>query len=93
MPSELIEIAQAYLPWLIDRGDFARAGVIAGRTAGWAERDYDAALLQLRLQHALGNLAGWRNALARARTLAGERRVPEALLQAPVARGQGASDA
>jgi len=93
VPSELIEIAQAYLPWLIDRRDFERAGVIAGRTAGWAERDYDAALLQLRLQHALGNLAGWRNALARARSLAGERRVPEALLQAPLARAQGASDA
>ncbi len=93
VPSELVEIAQAYLPWLIDRRDFARAGVIAGRTAGWAERDYDAALLQLRLQQALGHLAGWRNALARARTLAGERRVPEVLLQAPVARGPGASDA
>ncbi|ANB19664.1 winged helix-turn-helix domain-containing protein [Dokdonella koreensis] len=83
VPAELIEIADAYLPWLIREGDLARAGVLAGRTAGWAGRDYEAALLQLRLQHALGNLTGWRNALARARTLAGERVVPAELLRAP----------
>lgn len=87
VPVELVEVADAYLPWLIAAGDGARAGVLAGRVGGWAEADHAAALLQLRFQHAFGNADGWRNALVRARANAGERPIPDALAQPPAARG------
>jgi hypothetical protein len=50
---------------------------------GWAARDYGAALVQLRLYHALGEPTAWASALAQARRLAGERRIPDGLLAAP----------
>jgi tetratricopeptide (TPR) repeat protein len=87
VPAELVEVAGAYLPWLIAAGDGARASVLAGRIGGWAEADHAAALLQLRFQHAFGNADGWRNALVRARANAGERPLPDALVQAPARRG------
>ena len=87
VPAELVEVAQAYLPWLVAQGDGARASVLAGRVGGWAEADHAAALLQLRFQHALGNADGWRNALVRARDNAGERRIPDGLEQPPAPRG------
>src|SRR5690606_22052736 len=87
VPAELVEVAQAYLPWLVAGNDGARASVLAGRVGGWAEADHAAALLQLRFQHALGNADGWRNALVRARANAGERRIPAVLEQPPAPRG------
>ena len=87
VPAELVEVAQAYLPWLLESGDLARAGVIAGRVGAWAEHDHAAALLQLRYQHALGHPDGWRSALVRARSTAGERQIPASLESAPAARG------
>lgn len=87
VPAELVEVAEAYLPWLLAAGDGARASVLAGRVGGWAEADHAAALLQLRFQHALGNADGWRNALVRARANAGERAIPAGLEQPPDPRG------
>ncbi len=87
VPAELVEVAQAYLPWLLEAGELARAGVIAGRVGGWAEHDHAAALLQLRYQHALGHADGWRSALVRARSTAGERQIPAALERPPAGRG------
>lgn len=88
VPLHLLQVAQVYVPWLLAgeparRSDRDRALVVADRLADYAERDYEAALLQLRVQWALGSPAGWRTALVRARSLAGERRVPAELLVAP----------
>ena len=58
-----------------------------GRVAPWAEHDYDSALLQVRLYHALGQRGPWAKALAQARALAGERDLP-----ADVARCRRATD-
>ncbi len=82
----MLWVAQAYAGWLIRNGDLAGASAVAGGVAGWARRDYDAALLQLQLQHALGTQAPWQAALERARLLAGERRIPAELERAPAPR-------
>ena len=54
-----------------------------GRVARWADRDFDCALLQAGLYHALGQRATWQTALARARSLAGERTIPASLQNPP----------
>jgi hypothetical protein len=53
-----------------------RALSVADRVSPYADRAYGAALLQLRVYLALGPQSAWRAALARARSLAGERRLP-----------------
>ena len=68
---------------LIEHGQLADAAALAGRIGAWAENDYDCALLQLRLAHALGERGAWENALANARRLAGERKIPAELAVAP----------
>ncbi len=79
VPEDLLEVCGSYAQWLIRGGDLARAGAVAARVASWAPRSYDAALLQLRLYHALGQPAPTRNAMAQVRRLAGERVLPPAL--------------
>jgi DNA-binding winged helix-turn-helix (wHTH) protein/tetratricopeptide (TPR) repeat protein len=79
IPAEIATTVAAYGPWLIERGRLAEAGALVGRVAPWADRDYDCALLQLRLYHALGQRELWASALATARSLAGDRRIPAEL--------------
>ena len=79
IPAEIATTIAAWVPWLIERGRLAEAGALVGRVAPWADRDYDCALLQLRLYHALGQRELWNSALATARGLAGERRIPAEL--------------
>lgn len=86
VPEDLLQASSAYAIWLLEQKDLSRAAVVAGRVAGAANRDYRAALLQLHLYHALGNVDAWRNAVARVRALAGERDIPAGLLTAPVSR-------
>jgi len=72
-------VAAAAVPWgkaLIARGELERAAIVAGRIARYAETDYESALLQAHLYAALGEHDPWQAALLRARTLAGERRIP-----------------
>lgn len=83
IPIDLLLIAQGYADWLASHLDPVRAGVLAERLGAWADHDYDAALQQLRLYHALGQNAAWRSALDRCRRNAGERKVPAALLEPP----------
>jgi hypothetical protein len=56
---------------------------VAERVSAWAPHNYDAALVQVRLYHALGQTGAWHAALERAQSLAGERIVPPGLAQAP----------
>ncbi|MDC8012667.1 winged helix-turn-helix domain-containing protein [Tahibacter soli] len=83
IPIDLVAVAQGYTRWLATHLDPVRAGVLAERLGAWADHDYDAALLQLTLYHALGQNAAWRSALDRCRRTAGERAIPAALAQAP----------
>ncbi|MEP7042062.1 MAG: transcriptional regulator [Dokdonella sp.] len=83
IPLDLREVARVYVDWLIRQGELARAGAVAERVAGWTTTDYDSALLQLRVHHALGDAELWRSALTRAQALAGERAIPAELQTAP----------
>lgn len=88
VPLHLLEVTESYVPWLLRAGlrgipDPDRAVVVADRLARYAEQDYRAALLLLRVWHAVGYRAAWRTALGRARSLAGERQIPQELLTPP----------
>lgn len=85
VPADLLAVAASYAGWLLTGGDGAEAAVAAGRVAAWARTDFDAALVQLRVQRALGHRPAWQAALAQAQSLAGERSVPPDLSQAPAA--------
>lgn len=82
-PASLAQVVVAYGTQLLDAGEIAPATRVIGRVAQWAERDFDCALLQVRLYHALGQPEPWRRALAAAQSLAGERRIPATLALAP----------
>jgi len=79
-------VIESYVPALIEHDRLADAAALAGRIGAWAADDFDCALLQLRLAHALGERTGWETALANVRRLAGERSIPPPLLVAPTAR-------
>jgi DNA-binding winged helix-turn-helix (wHTH) protein/tetratricopeptide (TPR) repeat protein len=82
IPFDLVRVVAGYTQFLLRHGLDTEAGVVAERIAGWAERDYTASLVQLSVYHAIGSEA-WRSALARTRTLAGERKIPAVLIQPP----------
>jgi DNA-binding winged helix-turn-helix (wHTH) protein len=79
IPIDVREAVEAYSAWQVRNGDLAGASAAAERVAGWAARDYGSALVQLRVQRALGDETLWRSALTRALALAGERVVPAEL--------------
>jgi DNA-binding winged helix-turn-helix (wHTH) protein len=79
IPLDIREAADADAAWLVASGDLAGASAAAERVAGWAARDYGSALVQLRIQRAIGDENLWSGALARALALAGERAIPAAL--------------
>jgi DNA-binding winged helix-turn-helix (wHTH) protein/tetratricopeptide (TPR) repeat protein len=90
IPQEIAAAVDAYARWRLDRGQTAEAGGLAGRTAPWAEQDFQLALLQVALYARLGQHEQWEMALARARALAGERPIPAELL-APLPPGPAAA--
>ena len=72
-------VATAAVAWgeaLIARGELERAAIVAGRVSRYVETDYASALLSARLYRAIGERDAWQAALAHARSLAGERRIP-----------------
>src|SRR4029079_5105745 len=72
-PYDVGSVTASFGPWLIAHGDLREAGDVIGRVAPWAGQDYDAALMQVRLFHALGQPGAWKQALAEARAPAGQR--------------------
>jgi DNA-binding winged helix-turn-helix (wHTH) protein len=76
IPAEWLLAAERQATWLLSRGKAEQASAVAGRATAWAERDFGAALLAARLHAALGQTQAAQAALAQARRLAGERRVP-----------------
>lgn len=83
VPLDLLEVAKDYAPWLLRHHDTVEASAVIERIAAWTRQDYEAALLQLRLYHALGQRDAWQAALVRTRALAGERKLPDDLVIAP----------
>jgi DNA-binding winged helix-turn-helix (wHTH) protein/tetratricopeptide (TPR) repeat protein len=86
VPADVGLVTDAFGPWLLAHDRLHQAGDVIGRVAPWAARDYDSALLQVRLFHALGEPAAWSKALAQARELAGERKLPPDLVAPPPPR-------
>ncbi|HEY0178013.1 MAG TPA: hypothetical protein VGC30_00080, partial [Dokdonella sp.] len=80
LPSTIAAVAEAYVPWLLERGRLAEAAAQVGRVGVWADRDFDCALLRLRLARAQGAAEFERAAAADALRLAGERPIPRELL-------------
>jgi DNA-binding winged helix-turn-helix (wHTH) protein/tetratricopeptide (TPR) repeat protein len=82
-PAEILEVVLSWGGALIDAGDLERAGAVVGRVARWSVGDFASSVLEARLYLALGRDDAWREALARAQKLAGERPVPAFALRAP----------
>lgn len=83
-PQVMLLMAESYTQWLIAHSDLEQAAVVVGRVSPWVDKNYTAALVQLRLYHAMGETTAWRLALERARALAGQRSIPPELLDSPV---------
>lgn len=88
VPSHVLQVVESYVPWLLTVGPHGapnpeRVIVVAERVSGYVDRDYAAALVQLRVYHAVGRPSAWRKALNRAHALAGERQIPSQLQIAP----------
>jgi len=89
VPMLVAEAVTAYGDYLIARHDLERASAVVGQIARWADSDYGCAVLLARLYRALGQHDAWQGALARARSLSGERVLPDELNAPP---GTGMAD-
>lgn len=83
LPWDRLRIAEAYVPWLIARGQLDRAAELVGLLGDVTYRNFDAALLEVRLYQATHQRAAWQAALDRADALAGERPIDPALREFP----------
>jgi predicted Zn-dependent protease len=79
VPMHLVAVVLSYAEALIAEGALDDAAAIVGQVSAMAASDFDCALLTARLHQALGNRVAWRDAVAHARALAGERRMPPAI--------------
>ena len=78
IPLDIGAVAIGWGERLLDAGELDHASAVLGRVARWAEVDFACSVAQARLYRALGREQPWREALARAQALAGERPVPPA---------------
>ncbi|VXC04483.1 conserved hypothetical protein [Luteimonas sp. 9C] len=92
VPEEVAQAVYAGTTWLLAHDDRAEATALVGRIAPWARQDFDLALLQTRLLHAIGQVDAWSIALQDAKRLAGERVIPAALQTPPALPPRGAAD-
>lgn len=79
VPRHVAVVANSYGNALISDGAIDEAAAVVGQVAAWADSDFDCALLTARLHRAIGNRSAWERAMANARTLAGERRIPDSI--------------
>jgi len=79
VPATIAAIAIDHAQYLLANGRKDEANVVAARIAPWADNDFECALLQLRVAHALGAAAAWSIRLEQAQRLAGERVLPPEL--------------
>ena len=78
VPRAIATVAASYVPWLIGQQRTADAAALVGRLGDWAERDFDCAMLRLRVADAQDDPGFRRDARAAAQRLAGERPVEPA---------------
>lgn len=87
IPQRLLRVVESYVGWLLDQADPRvredRVLRAVERIAEYADRDYGAAMVRLRVYRALGPPAAGKSALEGAKTLAGERPVPADLQPPP----------
>jgi DNA-binding winged helix-turn-helix (wHTH) protein/tetratricopeptide (TPR) repeat protein len=83
VPADIAEVVVAYGNALLSAGELARSSTVIGQTARWADTDFQCAMLQARLSHALGKDGAWRVAYDQARVLAGERPIPPEIAVPP----------
>jgi len=76
VPAEIAAVARSHADALFGDRDVQAAALEIGRVSRWAERDFTCAVLEARLYAALGHDEARQAAVARARTLAGERTLP-----------------
>jgi tetratricopeptide (TPR) repeat protein len=76
VPADVALVAASYGDWLLRHGRLHDAGTVIGRVSAWADRDFDCAVLQLRLFDALQQGDARAKALQAATALAGERTIP-----------------
>jgi tetratricopeptide (TPR) repeat protein len=76
IPEDIVVVGEPYVEALIEAGQIDQASAISGRLAPWAGKDMRAAWAQARVYQALGKTDASREALQRARALAGERVLP-----------------
>lgn len=78
--SSVLAVAEGWIGWLLEHDRLEDAAAVhrrlLARDPGLVERDFEAARLALRLQHARQDLPPWRKTAARALALAGERELP-----------------
>ena len=81
-PVRVREVVERYVEWLVADGASPEDKLlrVSERVADFADRDYAAALVQLRVYRKLGPPGAWQTALGRAQQLAGERRIPAELM-------------
>jgi len=70
------EVGESYAAALVEAGQVDQASAVAGRLAPWSARDMRAAATQALVYGALHRDNAARDALAQARSLAGERVLP-----------------
>ena len=79
-PADVVEVAAVRVPWLLRQGRIGEAEALVGRVAPWVDRCYDCAVLQLQLARAMEAPVLVREAQEAAQRLAGERRLPAAVM-------------
>lgn len=84
VPFEIAAVARSYALALLADGDMDAAQIEVGRVSRWAEQDFGCAVLEARLFAALGHDEARQTAVARARSLAGERKFPVEALATPI---------
>jgi DNA-binding winged helix-turn-helix (wHTH) protein len=84
LPIEIAGVARSYADALLSEGDLEAAVVEVGRVSRWSDQDFGCAVLEARLYAATGRNEARQAAVARARSLAGERPIPDDALSAPV---------
>jgi hypothetical protein len=92
LPGATVDVVESFGNFLIEEADLGQAAAVIGRVANWADRDFPSALLQARLNHALGRKDASNAALLRAQQLAGERKIrlaaSDSLAAKPAADGR-----
>jgi DNA-binding winged helix-turn-helix (wHTH) protein len=78
IPDYLVQAGGAYAEAALGAGDLEAADAAAGRISGWAEGDFMAALIQVRVHRAQGRALAMQQAEAQLRRLSGDRPVQPA---------------